>query len=104
MIALLRRNWEYKLLSLVLSILLFVIASVQRNPSRTSSMTVQPEVVGVPADLAVKVPPRVEQVTLTGTNEEIAVKILQDNGFSASNDMDAAVQRAVELATKGGVA
>jgi hypothetical protein len=43
-------------------------------------------------------------IRLTGTNEEIAVKILQDNGFSASNDMDAAVQRAVELATKGGAA
>ncbi|MBB6051657.1 CdaR family protein [Armatimonas rosea] len=71
MIALLRRNWEYKLLSLVLSILLFVIASVQRNPSRTSSMTVQPDVIGVPADLAVKVPPRVEQVTLTGTTEDL---------------------------------
>jgi succinyl-CoA synthetase beta subunit len=43
-------------------------------------------------------------IRLTGTNEEIAVKILQENGFSASNDMDAAVQRAVELATKGGAA
>lgn len=37
-------------------------------------------------------------IRLTGTNEEIAVKILQDNGFSASSDMDEAVQRAVELA------
>ena len=32
------------------------------------------------------------------------VEVAQDNGFSASNDMDAAVQRAVELATKGGAA
>ena len=40
-------------------------------------------------------------IRLTGTNEEVAVKILQDNGFSAMTDMDAAVQRAVELATKG---
>jgi succinyl-CoA synthetase beta subunit len=38
-------------------------------------------------------------IRLTGTNEEIAVKILTDNGFSASNDMDEAVQRAVQLAT-----
>ena len=45
--------------------------------------------------------PNPPAVRLTGTNEEIAVKILQENGFSASNDMDAAVQRAVELATKG---
>ncbi len=43
-------------------------------------------------------------IRLTGTNEEIAVKILTDNGFAASNDMDAAVQRAVELATKGAAA
>jgi len=42
-------------------------------------------------------------IRLTGTNEEIAVKILADNGFSASSDMDDAVKRAVELA-KGGQA
>ena len=37
-------------------------------------------------------------IRLTGTNEEIAVKILQENGFSASSDMDDAVKKAVELA------
>jgi succinyl-CoA synthetase beta subunit len=37
-------------------------------------------------------------IRLTGTNEEIAVKILKDNGFSAMTDMDEAVQRSVELA------
>jgi len=42
-------------------------------------------------------------IRLTGTNEEIAVKILQENGFTASSDMDEAVQKAVELA-KGGKA
>ncbi|HTI63885.1 MAG TPA: ADP-forming succinate--CoA ligase subunit beta [Gemmatimonadaceae bacterium] len=42
-------------------------------------------------------------IRLTGTNEEIAVKILQEHGFSASSDMDDAVQRAVALA-KGGKA
>jgi succinyl-CoA synthetase beta subunit len=40
-------------------------------------------------------------IRLTGTNEEIAVKILQENGFSASADMDEAVQRVVALATGG---
>jgi succinyl-CoA synthetase beta subunit len=40
-------------------------------------------------------------IRLTGTNEEIAVKILQQNGFSAMTDMDEAVQRAVALATGG---
>ena len=42
-------------------------------------------------------------IRLTGTNEEIAMKILQDNGFSASSDMDEAVKKAVQLA-KGGKA
>jgi succinyl-CoA synthetase beta subunit len=40
-------------------------------------------------------------IRLTGTNEEIAVKILTDHGFSAMTDMDEAVQRAVTLATGG---
>jgi len=40
-------------------------------------------------------------IRLTGTNEEIALKILKDNGFSASSDMDDAVKRAVQLATGG---
>jgi len=38
-------------------------------------------------------------IRLTGTNEEIAVKILKDNGFTAMTDMDLAVQKAVQLAT-----
>jgi succinyl-CoA synthetase beta subunit len=42
-------------------------------------------------------------IRLTGTNEEIAMKILKENGFSASSDMDEAVQKAVQLA-KGGKA
>ncbi|MBV6520939.1 MAG: Succinate--CoA ligase [GDP-forming] subunit beta [Gemmatimonadaceae bacterium] len=40
-------------------------------------------------------------IRLTGTNEELAMKILTENGFSASSDMDEAVQRAVALATGG---
>ncbi|MFI5256861.1 MAG: ADP-forming succinate--CoA ligase subunit beta [Gemmatimonadales bacterium] len=43
-------------------------------------------------------------IRLTGTNEEIAMKILQENGFSASSDMDEAVKKAVDLATRGGKA
>ena len=42
-------------------------------------------------------------IRLTGTNEEIAVKILTEHGFSASSDMDEAVKQAVALA-KGGKA
>ncbi|MEP6905380.1 MAG: ADP-forming succinate--CoA ligase subunit beta [Gemmatimonadales bacterium] len=38
-------------------------------------------------------------IRLTGTNEEIAVKILEENGFTAMTDMDEAVKKAVALAT-----
>ncbi len=41
-------------------------------------------------------------IRLTGTNEEIAVKILEENGFTALTDMDEAVKKAVQLATEGG--
>jgi succinyl-CoA synthetase beta subunit len=37
-------------------------------------------------------------IRLTGTNEELAVRILRGAGFSALTDMDEAVRRAVELA------
>jgi succinyl-CoA synthetase beta subunit len=40
-------------------------------------------------------------IRLTGTNEEIAVKILKENGLAAMTDMDEAVQKAVALATGG---
>ena len=42
-------------------------------------------------------------IRLTGTNEEVAMKILQENGFSASSDMDEAVKKAVQLATSSPV-
>ena len=37
-------------------------------------------------------------IRLTGTNEELAVKILEDAGFSALTDMDEAVEQAVKIA------
>jgi succinyl-CoA synthetase beta subunit len=37
-------------------------------------------------------------IRLTGTNEQVAVQILEKAGFSALTDMDEAVKRAVELA------
>ncbi len=37
-------------------------------------------------------------IRLTGTNEELAMKILTENGFTASSDMDEAVKQAVALA------
>ncbi|MEW5917910.1 MAG: ADP-forming succinate--CoA ligase subunit beta, partial [Gemmatimonadota bacterium] len=55
-------------------------------------------IVAATKDTPLKVP---IVIRLTGTNEELALKILKDNGYSASSDMDEAVQRAVELATGG---
>ena len=43
-------------------------------------------------------------IRLTGTNEEIAVEILQEHGLSAMTDMDQAVKKAVALATVGNAA
>jgi succinyl-CoA synthetase beta subunit len=37
-------------------------------------------------------------IRLTGTNEDVAVEILRENGFEAMTDMDEVVMRAVELA------
>jgi len=37
-------------------------------------------------------------IRLTGTNEEIALKILEEAGFNAFNSMDAVVEKAVQLA------
>jgi succinyl-CoA synthetase beta subunit len=37
-------------------------------------------------------------IRLTGTNEDVAVEILKENGFEAMTDMDEVVKRAVELA------
>src|SRR5690606_23351222 len=37
-------------------------------------------------------------IRLTGTNEELAVQILEGAGFSAMTDMDTAVEKAVNLA------
>ncbi len=40
-------------------------------------------------------------IRLTGTNEELAVKILEEAGFSALTDMDEAVEKAVRVAKEG---
>lgn len=71
MMEFLRRNWEYKLLSLTLSVLLYFIASSQRNPNRTISINVQPEVVGLPDNLAVRMLPKSELLNLTGPAAEL---------------------------------
>ena len=41
-------------------------------------------------------------IRLTGTNEEVALKILEEAGFSAYTSMDAVVEKAVQLANGEG--
>jgi len=43
-------------------------------------------------------------IRLTGTNEELALKILENAGYSATTSMDDVVQKAVELASAGAAA
>jgi succinyl-CoA synthetase beta subunit len=43
-------------------------------------------------------------IRLTGTNEDLAVEILKENGFTAMTDMDEVVKRGVELAAAAGEA
>ena len=49
--------------------------------------------------LAIQVPISIPIVIrLTGTNEDLAVRILKESGFEALTDMDEAVKEAVKLA------
>ena len=52
-------------------------------------------IVAATAETPLKVP---IVIRLTGTNEELALEILKKHGYSASSDMDEAVQQAVALA------
>ncbi len=68
----LRRNFGYKFLSLLISILLYWIASGQRNnPPAKEVFYVQPAVEGLPDHLILKVPPQGSPVTVTGTGAAV---------------------------------
>jgi YbbR domain-containing protein len=63
----LRRNFGYKFLSLIISILLYWIASGQRNnPSAKGDFYVQPVVEGLPANMVLKNPPQGSSVSVSG--------------------------------------
>jgi YbbR domain-containing protein len=64
----LRRNFVYKFLSLIIAILLYWIASGQRNnPAVKGEFYVQPAAEGVPADLILKSKPQGSSVSVSGT-------------------------------------
>lgn len=66
LLAAVRRNLGYKLLSLGISILLYLVASSQSNPQATTRAVVQPEVVHLPRHLAHVPGPGSVTVALTG--------------------------------------
>ncbi|MBC8135155.1 MAG: hypothetical protein H8F28_04605 [Fibrella sp.] len=68
----LRRNLGYKMFALVLSIMLYYVASVQQNPRLTRDQYVQPEVMQLPATLVIKERPALIQLTVSGTESELA--------------------------------
>ncbi len=68
----LRRNFGYKLFALVLSCMLYYVASVQQNPRATREQYVQPEVRQLPENLVVKGPPDLVQLSVSGTESDLA--------------------------------
>lgn len=68
----LRRNFGYKLFALLLSIMLYYIASIQLNPSITRDQYVQPVVTQLPSTLVIKERPALIQLTVTGTELDLS--------------------------------
>jgi YbbR domain-containing protein len=68
----LRRNFIYKFLSLLMAILLYWIASGQKNnPSVKGEFYVQPVAEGLPDDLILKSAPQGSPVSVSGTAEAV---------------------------------
>lgn len=61
-----RRNFGYKLMALVISVLLYTISHNQLNPHTTNEVYIQPAVVDVPEDLVVRTGPTGFTVTVAG--------------------------------------
>ena len=71
MIAIIRRNFGYKVLSIGVAILLYYIAYTQRNPPITTEVYVQPDIVGLSDDMVVKVRPTGGMVSVTGVTTAV---------------------------------
>lgn len=78
-----RRNFAYKLLSLAISVLLYMVASAQNNPRTSLRIAVRPTLVGAPAELGLAPESPPVSVVLTGPAPAVeaartAVKALLD--------------------------
>ena len=68
----LRRNIGYKLFALVLSSMLYYVASVQQNPRITRDQFVQPEVRQLSDKLVIKERPALIQLSVSGTESDLS--------------------------------
>jgi YbbR domain-containing protein len=96
-ISLLRRNLFYKLFALGAAILFYVIASYQQNPRANDheEVYIQPEIIGLPESLVVRVPPAAFTVDLTGSSA--LVKAFQAQPSKALVDANSAQAGTVSL-------
>lgn len=85
---LLRRNLGYKLISIGVAILLYVVAYLQQNPRRSTNVYVQPQPRGLSADMALRQPVGGYMVSLTGV--PTAVEALRSQGLKAFVNLEAA--------------
>lgn len=80
----LRRNVGYKLFALVLSVMLYYVASAQQNPTGVRDQYVQPEIARLPGSLIVAEPPALIPVKVSG--KETALLQLDKKTLRATVD------------------
>lgn len=88
MIIALRRNLGYKLLSVLIAILLYYVAFTQQNPRTSRDIYVRPEVIGLSASMAVKLPPEGSIITISGPSS--ALEMLRSQAIRATVDVSQA--------------
>ncbi len=98
LVRLVRRNFRYKVISVALAILLYVIAYMQQNPRRSWDVYVQPEVIGLPRNLVVKDPLRPFPVTVSGLSS--AIDDLRVQGIRATVDVSGATVGSSKMPVK----
>ena len=91
----LRRNFGYKLISLGLAILLYVIAYAQKNPRTAQDIFVQPQVTSLPRSLIVSEGPKGFTILVSGPSP--AVEALRIRGAKGIVDGSRARPGTVKL-------
>jgi YbbR domain-containing protein len=81
----LMRNLGYKILSVAIAILLYAVASGQRNPRVTRDIFVQAKVENLPSDLTIKTDPPPFNVAASGTSS--AIEAFRNQPVKATLDL-----------------